>query len=179
MEYKRFINNANPIVAQPLQINDLAGCFTVATSATLGHSYARAFRIKKIRMLAPVTTQGTSVTCQIIPFGIDTGNNSFSSVPEAFMDTSASIDVPAYVSLSPSIETPLGAWHYSTGVNQQLATITAPPGTTLDILFEYILFNSTPGISTYTRVLTGATIGQLSCGPLVNALFIVAGLVSS
>jgi len=164
--YRRIVNNGGAI-SGTMAIFDLLKQFTVATTAVLGVSFVRCVRIKKIRCLAPVTTQGTSVTLKLKPSGSDTSDNNFNSVNETYIDTSASIDIPAYISLSPSLDTPLGSWHQNINVDGLLLNISAPPGTTMDILFEYILSADTP-ISAYSRVLAGATIGTLYAGPILT-----------
>jgi hypothetical protein len=157
--YKRFVcatTGVNGIIT----IQDLINQFMVATSATTLFSTVSCIRLKKIRALSPVTTQGTSVTLGMRPAGVDTALNSFNTVPEQYTDTSASLDIPAYLSLTPSVMTPLGSWHYPLTVNLNLLTLNCPPGTTLDILFEFILRCSEPSPSGYTRTVVGATIGQ-------------------
>lgn len=158
-EYRRFVNNGGAVGAA-LTIFGCLNQFMFSVTPLLLYNYIRAFRIKKIRLLSPITTQGTSITSSIQPLGIDTGTNNFSGVPEKYLDTSASIDVPAYISLTPDITTPLGSWHYNVNVDGQLANIVCPAGSTLDILFEYIM--TTDGTSSsYTRVVAGATVGLL------------------
>lgn len=161
-EYRRFVNNGGAVNGN-LSINDLLNQFMFSVTPLLLYSWIRAVRLKKIRILAPVTTQGTSVFLSLEPLAIDTNQNSYSAVPEQYVDTSASIDIPAYISLTPSIDTPLGSWHYSVNANIDLLRIVAPPGSTMDILFEYILTNETTG-SSYTRVVAGATVGIMYTG---------------
>jgi len=157
--YRRFVNNGGAVSGN-IAIQDLLNQFLVATTSVLASCYVRQVRIKKVRCLSPVTTQGTSVTLSMQPSGIDSSINSFTSVCETYIDTSASIDVPAYISLTPSIKTPLGSWHYNTNVSINLLNIQAPQGSTLDILFEYIL-NANNTTSSYTRTIAAATAGTL------------------
>ncbi len=159
--YRRFVNNGGA-VSGALAISDLLNQFTMATTSVLVIPYVRAVRIKKIRILSPVTTQGTSITLSMLPIGADTGQNSFTIVPEMYLDTSASIDVPAFLSLTPSIETPLGSWHLSitNASSSQLLQIVCPQGSTMDILFEYIL-NTVQSVPSYTRTIAAGTAGTL------------------
>jgi len=166
LQYRRFINNGGAI-AGALAISDLLNQFCVATTTVLVYPYVRAIRIKKIRLLSPVTQQGTSVTLSLLPVAIDTGNNSFNSVPELYVDTSASIDVPAYLSLTPSTKTPLGSWHFNTTVNGNLLQITCPAGTTMDILFEYVL-NLSALTPTYSRTISSGFAGTLYAAPILT-----------
>lgn len=157
-EYRRFVNNGGAVNAN-LTIQDLLNQFTISVTNVLLYPYIAAIRIKKLRLLSPVTTQGTSITASMLPQGNDSSNNNFNCVPEKYLDTSASIDIPAYLALTPSLDTPLGSWHFSTTVNGNLVKIVAPPGSTLDILFEYIFAVDAP--SAYTRAVAGAVVGQL------------------
>ncbi len=157
--YRRFVNNGGA-VSGSIQISDLLNQFLMAVTTVLAYPYILAVRIKKIRCLSPVTTQGTSVMLSMQPVTPDPGNNSFVAVPELYIDTSASIDVPAYLSLTPSINTPFGSWHFARTTNAALLTIVAPQGSTMDILFEYILAaNSTA--SSYTRTIAAGVVGTL------------------
>jgi len=174
--YRRFVNNGGAVNGE-LFISDLLKQFTFATTAVLLAAYVRAVRIKKIRILAPVTTQGTSVTLKAMPFGYDAGQNCFSAVPEVILDTSASIDVPAYIDLSPSKETPLGSWHYATTVDLALLSIECPPGSTMDILFEYVLAVTSDSQPSpfYTRTVAGATPAALYAGTMIS-VFVPQGV---
>ncbi len=157
--YRRFI--ATAAVNSSISIQNCLDQFLMAQTATLASCYIEAVRIKKVRFLSPVTTQGTSVTLQIKPVGQDASDNNFNSLSEVFLDTSASIDVPAYVSLVPSLDTPFGSWHYANTVNSTLLEMICPSGTTMDILFEFILRNRTSGASGFTRALAGAIPGMM------------------
>lgn len=164
---RRFVNNTAAVSAF-LTIADLLNQFLVAQTSVLANTYVRAVRIRKIRILSPVTTQGTSVTLSIQPRGIDSGNNSFNAVPERYLDTSASIDIPAYIALKPSMESPLGSWHYNTTVSTNLAAIIAPKGSTMDISFEFILNTEDPA-SGYTVTIAAATAGTLYARTLLTS----------
>jgi hypothetical protein len=157
-KYQRFITDTQ--VNSNITIANCLDQFMVQVSTALGICYVKAFRIKKIRLLSPVTTQGSSVLASITPAGVDSANNSFSGIPETYLDTSASIDIPAYIKLTPSMESPLGSWHWSTTTSVNLFTIICPPGSTLDILFEYIL-NTEGTASAYSNSLVTGTVGTL------------------
>ena len=165
-EYRRFVNNGGAVGAA-LTIFGCLNQFMFSVTPLLLYNYIRAFRIKKIRILSPITTQGTSITCSIQPIGIDSGNNNFNAVPEKYLDTSASIDVPAYISLTPDRTTPLGSWHYNVSVDGSLAQIVCPAGSTMDILFEYIMTTESTS-SSYTRVVAGATVGLLYTANMIS-----------
>jgi len=166
LAYRRFV--ASSSVSGIITIQDCLNQFMVATTSVLAYCCVMAIRIKKVRCLAPVTTQGTSVTLTMQPAGLDSSNNSFNSVPEVYVDTSASIDVPAYLSLTPSVMTPFGSWHQATTVNQNLLTITAPQGSTLDILFEFVLRWSSPNPSGYTRTIAAGTAGVFYAASILS-----------
>lgn len=158
-QWRRFVNNGG-VVSGRMNIQDCLNQFMVAVTSVLGICYLRAVRIRQIRILSPVQTQGTSVTLRLQPQGVDSSVNNFNGVPETYVDTSASIDVPAYIFLKPAIDTPLGSWHYSNTVNCDLLNLTCPQGSTMDIQFEYIL-NHENTASTYTVVIAAATAGTL------------------
>jgi len=168
--YRRFL--ANNAISGNLAITDLQNQFMMAVTTILAYPYIRAVRLKKIRMLVPITTQGQSVSCTLAPVGADSANNSFNSVPETYLDTSSSIDVPAYLSLTPSIATPLGSWHFAdSNVSAALLSIVCPAGTTLDILFEIIPRASASGTPGYSRAIVSGTVGVLYGAPILTSLF--------
>jgi hypothetical protein len=156
---KRFVCNGGA-VSGTIAITDLLNQFMVVSTSVLGICFIKAVRIKCLKLLAPVQTQGTSVECTLQPSTTDGSNNSFNSVPEKYSDTSASIDIPAYLKLKPSIDTPLGSWHFSSTVTTGLVTITAPQGSTMDLTLEYML-NTEGIVSPYTVVIAAATSGTL------------------
>jgi len=159
--YRRYITTSAG--ATSLSIYNLHNQFLFAVSAILAYPTHTAVRIKKIRLLAPVTTQGTSVTLKAQPVTIDTSDNCFNTVPETYTDTSTSIDIPAYLSLTPSMDTPLGSWHYTVNIDKDLVLLTYPAGTTMDILLEYVENLNSFYAPTYSNVLAGATAGQIYC----------------
>jgi hypothetical protein len=168
--YRRFV--ANGAVSGTIQISDLHNQFCTAVTSTAGFPIHRMIRLKKIRCLSPVTSQGTSVTLTMLPNTVDTGQNNFNAVPELYLDTSASIDIPAYLSLTPSLQTPLGSWHSSnTSVNSNLMQLVCPSGSTLDILFELILRSDIPNAgSSYQRTIAAAIIGVQYAAPILTNL---------
>lgn len=174
-EYRRFVNNGGS-VSGFLTVADCLNQFMFASTPLLLYCWVKAVRIKKIRILCPVTTQGTSIVCSLQPIAVDTSNNCYNAVPEKYVDTSASIDIPAYLSLTPSIDTPLGSWHFNVNSGSSLVTVSCPPGSTMDILFEYIITTEGSG-STYQRVVAGATPGVLYTANILTN-FVPSGRVS-
>jgi len=148
--------------------------FRLAISATTAYSYVRAFRIKRIRILASVATSGTPVTVQVQPTTTtDSTLNCFNSCPSIFSDTSSNLSIPAFVDVQPSSKTPLGSWHTNQLVNNNLSTIVAPSGSIMDIDFEFIL-NIGGNSSTYTSTSAGMTAGFLYAGNMVTNFVPVA-----
>jgi hypothetical protein len=176
--YRRYVNNGSAS-STDLTIYQCLAAFTVATTTTNVTPIIKAFRIKRVRVLSPVTTQGTSVTVKLEPATFDSTTNSFNSVPEVYVDTSASIDIPAYISLEPSLDSPLGSWHWNRQVDASLLELIAPAGSTLDILFEYILGSDSTASagSTYQRTVAGATVGVAYAGPIA-LVFVPVGVTS-
>ncbi len=156
--YRRFI--CTSAVSGSITIQDLLNQFGFAATSSVVYPYCQQVRIKKIRVLCPVTTQGTSVLVSMKPNTADTGNNCFNSVSETYIDTSASIDIPAYMHLTPSIKTPLGSWHYNSTVNANLLYVIFPSGSCCDILFEWIPSWSAFTAPAYTRTVAAATAGK-------------------
>lgn len=156
--YRRFITQGQ--INGTIGIFDMLNQFLVATTSILAYPYVSAVRIKKIRLLAPVTTQGSSVFVSMRPSALDSNQNSFNSVPELYIDSSASIDVPAYLSLTPSIDTPFGSWHRPINTNLQVVEVVAPAGSTMDILFEFIVAAASTA-KTYSQTVSGAVAGNM------------------
>lgn len=167
-QYRRF--TAIGAVAGNISITDLFNQYMVAVTSVLAETFIFAVRLKKIRVLSPITTQGTSVLVSLKPNAPDASNNSFSGVPEKYIDTSASIDVPAYLHLTPSLATPLGSWHKDNGVSINLLEVVIPAGSTMDILFEYILRDTTATAPSFTRVVAAATTGVVFAAPILTNL---------
>jgi hypothetical protein len=174
--YHRYI--ASQSVSDLITIGDLLNQFLVATSATTGYSYAGMVRIKKVRVLSPLTTQGTSITITLKPEGSDTTLNNFNTVREQYLDTSTSIDVPAYLALTPSKDTPFGSWHKNVNVNTTgpLLLVNCPSGTTLDLLLEYIERSSSVVTPTYAKAITGANVGVIYATSICNGKFLPLGV---
>jgi hypothetical protein len=168
MCYRRFL--ATSLVSGDITIQSLLSQFTFAVTTVLGYTYARMVRLKKIRVLAPVTTQGTSVLVAMTPNTVDAGNNCYNGVSEMYIDTSASIDIPAYLHLSPSLKTPLGSWHVNSNVNTNLLNVQFPSGSTVDMLIEFIPNWQSSSASAYTRVLAAATVGACYAAPILTNL---------
>ncbi len=160
--------NTSTTTAGTITIADLLKQFVVATSATTGVAYVTALRLKKICALAPITTQGTSTTLIMRPQSADGSNNCFNAVPETYLDTSSSIDVPSYINLTPSIKTPLGSWHYASNVSANLLDVSFPAGTCVDMTIEFILRCAESAVSGYSRVLVGATTGVMYAGSILT-----------
>jgi hypothetical protein len=176
--YRRFV--CSETVSDFIKISDLLNQFLFAISATTTFSYVSAVRIKKVRILAPLTTQGTTVAVSLRPQGPDSSLNNFNSIPEQYLDTSTSIDIPAYIALTPSKDTPFGSWHQNINVNTSgpLLNINCPPGTTLDVLFEYIERNPVNGslAPTYSYTTSAATVGVLYASPMCTGKFLPVGV---
>lgn len=166
--YRRYI--AQGAVSGNISITDLFNQFMVAVTSVLAETYVFAVRLKKIRVLAPVTTQGSSVLVSMKPNAPDTALNSYTGVPEKYIDTSASIDIPAYLSLTPTLATPFGSWHKDNNVSINLLEIVCPSGSTLDILYEFILRDTTATAPQFTRVVAAATTGVMFGAPILTNL---------
>lgn len=167
-QYKRrFV--ATGAVSGNCLISSILGSAFVATTAILGNSLLDSVRIKSVRCWAPVQTQGQSVTIVLTPIGIDASNNCFNDLPSSITDTSVSFDRPAYVSIQPSVDTPIGAWHTSTTISTNLFNLVAPLGTVVDITFEGVLNFASPPLG-FTQAIVGGTAGTIYCRSLIANL---------
>jgi hypothetical protein len=164
---KRFIAQ-NPAFGN-ITIADFLNQFLFAVSTTSTYCYVKAVRLVKICALCPITTQGTSIVMSMQPAAIDSSDNCFNAVPEKYLDTSSSIDYPAYISLKPSITTPLGSWHMSNTTSSALLVVNFPVGSVVDMTFEYIM-NDNFAPSTYLVGSTGLTLGQMYGRTILSAL---------
>lgn len=147
---------ASSTVSYDIKISDILNSSLFSTTTIVAYPIGRAIRIRKIRWLTPVTTQGTTVTLTVTPATADSANNSFTSLPQTYVDTSASIDRPAYISLKPSLDSPLGSWHLSTTVDKNLLSVNCPTGTTMDIFVE-VLPNFSAAPLGYSQAIVGST----------------------
>lgn len=168
----RFI--ASSSISGNLTIAHLIDIFCFAATTVLVYSPFASVRLKMLRLLAPVTTQGTSVTLWLRPATVDSSINSFNVLPEIIVDTSASIDRPAYARVKPSPESPLGSWHWTTSTSTNLIFISAPQGTTMDIELEAVPNRGQAPLG-YTRAVAGATVGQIYSATIITS-FVPVGV---
>ncbi len=127
----------------------------IGTSTTTSSFLTTNFRLRRIRIWAPVATAGTSVTAQIT--FTETATD-FETPPVSRADSSVSFDHPAYVGLAPPKGSLLDKWHASGQTNDALA-MTYPSGAVIDFHFDFVLPDyggSTPG-----PTISGGTAGNL------------------
>ena len=143
-------------------INDLLSSTVYAATTILGYSPYRAIRLRKLRIWAPVETQGTPVSIVLTPVAIDTAINSFSDLPKTITDTSISFDRPAYVEYRPTEDHPSGSWHSSTATSISLLDLALPKGAIMDVHIEGVM-NLLYAPQGYTSSFVGATQGRIYC----------------
>jgi hypothetical protein len=172
---RRYI--ANGATSGAIVISDLFNSWVVASTTILGHPIGRAYRLKKISILSPVTTQGTTVLLQMTPNSTESTSNSFNSMPEAYVDTSCSIDKPAFISLKPSEMSPFGSWHVvAQSATPNIIAVVCASGSVMDLTIEIIANNGAD--TTYSTVLVGATAG-VSYARSILTNFAVIGFPSA
>lgn len=155
---RRYVAIAN--AAGNLTIANALASLLVATTPILGNSLLRVVKVKRIRIWAPVVTQGTPVVIILIPVGDDASNNSYVDEQKTMTDSSQVIDRVAYVEYTPKKTHPSGSWHKSTAVSIPLVSIIAPIGSIMDVDYvgELNVSNTQFG---FTQVLVGATPGDI------------------
>lgn len=175
IQYKVRYQAVSAISALEYAIYNVVTSKIVSTTATVGISLLKAARIKRVQMWAAVATQGTPVVVSLLPSGEDPGNNSFSDLPDKILDTSISIDKPAYIDYRPKVDHPSGSWHFSNTVTNGLFLISCPSGTIIDVDFEAILNMSEP-VATTVITLAGATAGTLYTANAFTNLAVAVGV---
>jgi hypothetical protein len=168
----RFVRRYQAGAAQAnfaVAISHILGMTVLAVTTILGIPLYRALRLHKVRIWGPVATQGTSVYVEMTPSTLDAGNNNFNARPVTVMDSSISIDKPAYVSYDFPRDTPGGSWHASTLVDSTLFNFSCPTGSIIDFHFDGIL-NLDTTVLGFQRVLFAASVGQIYSGNMSASL---------
>lgn len=131
----------------------------IATSATTSVFMSESFRLRKVSMWSWTATIGTTVDISIKYS--DSGNTSGQGGPPCVMnDSSASIDRPAYVTLSPPKTSPMNLWHDSTATNTtSMLTYYSPQQSVMDLEFEFIIDDL--GVTVAGPAIAGATLGTI------------------
>jgi hypothetical protein len=134
----------------------------IATAATTCQFLCDQFRLRRVCVWAPVTTQGTPVTV-MLKWADDPNGVSSSGPPKTVSDTSSSVDKYAYACLEPPSGMK-GATSYFTqwqdsSLTTPLVVCTAPIGSIIQFWFNWILDDI--GATTSGPTIAGATAGNV------------------
>jgi len=143
------------------QLGQLLGCMAISTTAS--NLISPLTRVKRISIWAPVSTAGTSVTCQMTWVNM---SEDFESPPVTFSDSSVSFDRPAYISQRPPRGALSGKWHSNT-LTDSLVTIISVAGTVVDFELEFSLIDDVNNFAAIAGpTLVAATVGQIYHHPI-------------
>jgi len=129
----------------------------IATSATTSVYLSPSFRIKKVQMWSWTATIGTTVDISIKYTDTATAGGQ-GGPPQTIADSSASVDKPAYVCLSPENSSIYKDWQNAAAANSIL-TVYSPQQSIIDITFEFFLDDL--GAAVAGPAIAGATLGNL------------------
>jgi len=130
-----------------------------ATSATTSVYISDSFRLKRVTMWSWSGTQGTTVDIMLkFP---DSGNGAGQAGPPCvIMDSSASMDKPAYVTLRPPKDSAQNLWYDCATTNTTVMLIyLSPQLAIMDLEFEFIIDDL--GAAVAGPTIAGATLGNI------------------
>lgn len=134
-------------------INLLAAAgVSVDSTGTNGSAIWQTVKVNKIEIWSPPPSQGANATCSVL---FPATNN---SQAREYTDTSVSVATPAHVQCSPPPRSLCGFWQVGEGAH--MFTLTAPPGSIIDVWLSLVLNDGTPP-SSVTATLVGATFGDI------------------
>jgi len=147
--------NAASQVITTAGLGGLLGVF--ATSAVASVYLCNSFRIRKIDMWSYTATIGTTVDINIKLSDTATAGG-VGGPPQSIGDSSASIDKPAFVSLTPNNSSVYREWQNSAAANSFFSYY-SPQQAIMDIHYEWWLDDL--GATVAGPVLVGATLGNI------------------
>jgi hypothetical protein len=150
--------------------------FLVAITAAAGYCLLDEWRINKVSVYGPFDESLGEGSCSLAPTAVDGSQNFFNERSVILQDSTGSRDRVAYVSHTPSRNTPMGSWHVANTINPtgNLFLVSCTPGGIMDIEFD-ILQNYAFPLSGFTVVLAGASIGT-QYGRVVMSTFAPRGV---
>lgn len=176
---RRFINNATTITNQAFALSNGHDQFLTVVSVTgLAVSYADSWRLKMIKIyLAGNSNAGNvyNTSFSVSPVGTDTSSNMFNDKEAIYQMQSSSVSETRCMKIKCGERTPLGSWHFTSGVNPagnlfQYNAVSGSPtlagNVTMDLVFDYIpnLAGLPLGYSITTGTTTVGTIGGRNIG---------------
>jgi len=159
----RFVSTsgtATPISA--LTLAGSAGTVGIAINSAVV-AIAGSIKLNRVDIWSPPASQGAAVTCSVDWVGYANSPN------REVSDTSVSVTTPAKVSCSPPPMSLAAFWQTVT-TTTALCTITAPPGSIIDIYLAYILNDDdeTGAVITVATATFGAFYFLAADGPATN-----------
>lgn len=145
---------------QTLTAAQLASCVgIIATSATTSVFLSDSFRLKRATMWSWTGTAGTTVDV-MLKF-TDTGNAAGQGGPPCVaMDSSASMDRPAFVTLKPPRDSSQNLWQdCNAGNTAPMLSYLSPQLAIMDLEFEFIVDDI--GVTAAGPAIGGATLGSI------------------
>jgi hypothetical protein len=132
---------------------DVLNLLAVGTAANTVKGILGAVRVKQIEIYSPISEQGAAVTCSI-----EWESNQASNIE--ISDTSMSTAKPAHLRSRPPPNSLANNWQNLANGNTPLFNIVAPPASTIDLWFDFTLFDeenseSQISVSTTAAVTTG------------------------
>jgi hypothetical protein len=155
----RFDVSANA-AAQTLSTVQLAAALgIIATAATTSVFLSDSFRLKKTSLWSWTSTPGT--TADVMLKYVDSGNGAAQGGPPCLaMDSSASADTPAYVTLVPPKTSMFNLWHdCNTALSTTFMSYLCTNQGILDFEFEFIVDDV--GVTAAGPTIAGATLGTI------------------
>jgi hypothetical protein len=161
----------------PTAITDtrlLAAAGVSAVTAVLGYSIWQSVKVNQIEIWTPPAAQGANATCSVL------FPASLQSQAREVTDTSVSVAIPAHVLVTPPRLSLCSFWQ--NGSTSTLFTLTAPPGSIIDVWVSLVLDDGTNSVPV-TQTLVGATIGSIYYAPLdfnhvAGAVYLPIGLTT-
>jgi hypothetical protein len=143
----RFVSTSSTATAiTPTSLLCSAGTICYVTNTSVISLYGST-RITRIRMWAPVQSQGTAATCSVLWAGSVTPFYQDREIS----DTSVSVTKPAFIDCAPPAKSLAAFWQ--TASSNTLCTLVAPVGTIIDITLALTLQDEdgpSPATSTVT-----------------------------
>jgi len=139
------------------QLGSLVGI--IATSATTSVFLSDSFRLKRVSMWSWTGTPGTTV--DIMLKYTDSGNSAGQGGPPCVeMDSSASADSPAYVTLRPPKDSVQNLWQdCAAGNTAPILSYLSPQLAIMDLEFQFIVDDI--GVTVAGPAIAGATLGTI------------------
>jgi predicted transcriptional regulator len=147
-----------------------------ASTAVVGHPIRQSLRVLQVEIWSPPASQGAAVTCSVL------WPSSQRSQAREVTDTSNSVTTPAHVKCGPPSESLAAFWTDGTS-GATFFSLTAPPGSIIDVWCSMVDVDGGYAGNANTSVLVGATVGlvyycALDSSTKAAAIYLPIGLTS-